>query len=252
MKSLSPEQLSRQVAPAHLRCIWMTAGLMSYQLCDRQFDCDHCPLDRAMRKSLGGPLAPAGDEAPVREPEKENRLQNLLYSRNHCWVGRTEGRRFRIGLAPRFISVLPPVKSIVLPSAGENVTKDRSSFWIVLEGGTLSIASPVTGTVTRHNSSITNDPSMLSCNLLPDAWLFEVRSTAQEQSLSSLLKREDAEKIYSSDIEKFKNLVITTLKKDNTEVGLTAADGGELTNEVRQLLGPHRYFEVLRKVFHSQ
>jgi len=254
MKSTIPDRPSRQIAPEHLRCIWMTAGLLSYQLCDRQFDCDHCPFDSAIRKSLSGPFASRGDHFAVApgEPEKENRLHKLLFSRNHCWVGRTGDRRLRVGLAPRLISLLPPVKSVVLPSPGGKVARDNPSFWLVLEDGTLSMDSPVTGTVTRHNASVTNDPSVLSRNLLPDAWLFEVETEASERTLPSLMKREDAEKFYSSDIEKFKNLVITTLKKYNADVGLTAADGGELANEVRQMLGPGLYFEILKKVFHSQ
>ena len=26
-------------------CIWMSAGLVRYKLCDREFDCEHCPLE---------------------------------------------------------------------------------------------------------------------------------------------------------------------------------------------------------------
>ncbi len=49
--------------PDELRCVWMSAGILSYQLCDRAFDCDHCALDQAMRPHFapgaaaeGGPL----------------------------------------------------------------------------------------------------------------------------------------------------------------------------------------------------
>lgn len=39
-----------------LPCIWMSAGLVAYKLCDRGFECDGCPFDQAMR---GGTAAPA-------------------------------------------------------------------------------------------------------------------------------------------------------------------------------------------------
>ena len=251
MKSTSSDGPFRRIAPENLRCIWMSAGLLSYQLCDRQFDCDHCTLDSAMRNSFST-SSHAGGPAPEREAQKENRLENILFSRNHCWVGHAGHQRVRIGLAPRFISLLPPVKSIVLPAADENVTRKHSSFWIVLEGGTLSVASPVTGTVTSRNNAVINDPSILKSILLPDAWLFEVRQQHPDRSPQPLMKRDEAEKIYSSDIEKFKNLVITTLSRDSAEVGLTAADGGELADEVYHMLGPQRYFEIIKKIFHSQ
>ncbi len=32
------------------RCVWMLAGVLSYRLCNRAFECDRCPLDRALRE----------------------------------------------------------------------------------------------------------------------------------------------------------------------------------------------------------
>ena len=42
-------------APDSLPCIWMSAGLLRYRLCDREYDCEHCPLDAALR---GAPAPP--------------------------------------------------------------------------------------------------------------------------------------------------------------------------------------------------
>ena len=35
------------LAPETEPCVWMSAGLISYKLCDRGFDCENCPLDAA-------------------------------------------------------------------------------------------------------------------------------------------------------------------------------------------------------------
>ena len=40
------------------QCVWMQGGLVSYKLCDRRLDCEHCPFDAALR--AGSPPA-AGD-----------------------------------------------------------------------------------------------------------------------------------------------------------------------------------------------
>ncbi len=32
-------------------CVWMTAGVIRFWLCDRGFDCENCPLDRALRRA---------------------------------------------------------------------------------------------------------------------------------------------------------------------------------------------------------
>lgn len=48
-------------------CVWMSAGLLSFKLCDRQGECETCPLDRALRG-----LEPVPEEArpPRRRPER--------------------------------------------------------------------------------------------------------------------------------------------------------------------------------------
>jgi hypothetical protein len=35
--------------PAALPCVWMSAGLVAFKLCDREGECEACPFDRAMR-----------------------------------------------------------------------------------------------------------------------------------------------------------------------------------------------------------
>jgi hypothetical protein len=38
--------LQRVLSPA---CVWMRAGVIRFWLCDRDFDCENCPLDAALR-----------------------------------------------------------------------------------------------------------------------------------------------------------------------------------------------------------
>ena len=35
------------------RCIWMTAGVISFKLCPLEYDCEHCEFDKAMRGQPG-------------------------------------------------------------------------------------------------------------------------------------------------------------------------------------------------------
>ena len=66
------------------RCVWMCAGLVAWKLCDRDFDCEHCPFDRAMRggdaSPSPGPATPrtaAGDTAEARA-RSQRQLAELL------------------------------------------------------------------------------------------------------------------------------------------------------------------------------
>lgn len=64
----------RQEPPGALPCVWMSAGLVSFKLCDREGECEGCPFDRAMREPHGRPVrhrrapAPTPACAPDRRP----------------------------------------------------------------------------------------------------------------------------------------------------------------------------------------
>lgn len=58
----------RQEPPGALPCVWMSAGLVSFKLCDREGECEGCPFDRAMREPHG---------RPVRHPARHPRTPTL-------------------------------------------------------------------------------------------------------------------------------------------------------------------------------
>lgn len=62
-----PEPVPRPAPPqpaySGLPCVWMSAGLVAYKLCDRGFECESCPFDQAMRGALPPPAPrPDGSE----------------------------------------------------------------------------------------------------------------------------------------------------------------------------------------------
>ena len=150
MKFSPEDRTDHPIVPANHRCIWMTAGILSYQLCDRSFECDTCPLDSAMRMHF----SPKG--SPTKEAPLKGQSSEIHYSRNHCWIARKTSSSVRIGIEPTLATLLAP-REIVLPFVGDIVALDQYCCWIIMEGGTLHIPSPVSGTVTAVNSSVATD-----------------------------------------------------------------------------------------------
>lgn len=62
----------RQEPPGALPCVWMSAGLVSFKLCDREGECEGCPFDRAMREPHGRPVRHRRPSAPTpaRTPDR--------------------------------------------------------------------------------------------------------------------------------------------------------------------------------------
>jgi hypothetical protein len=60
----------RLIPESKKKCVWMEAGLVSYKICDRNFECESCPLDYGLRGSY--------DKAVLNQPK-----QKTLKLRNH-------------------------------------------------------------------------------------------------------------------------------------------------------------------------
>ncbi len=63
-------------------CIWMEAGVIDYKICDKDFDCDHCELDRALTEAATANLArlkarKQGQEAAAKTSWEEKMRQRF-------------------------------------------------------------------------------------------------------------------------------------------------------------------------------
>jgi len=235
------------IPPDEQRCIWMTAGILSYQLCDRQFDCDQCPLDAAMRKRHPRPEnLPHADTMPGSSPE--GLRSDRSYSPNHCWVKDIHDNVVRVGIEPGLGVALLGPKTIVLPADGQHVSRGQTCLWIVLEGGTLPVASPFDGIIRGVNRQLAEKPYLLGVHPLEHGWLFDVELTEPAKS-PGLMTVEQACSSYGRDEAAFSSLLANALEHGHKEVGITLADGGQELQSVADMLGPDKYFALLRKVY---
>jgi hypothetical protein len=60
----------RQDLPGVLPCVWMSAGLVAFKLCDREGECEGCPFDRAMREPQGRPVRHRRPPTPPHGPDR--------------------------------------------------------------------------------------------------------------------------------------------------------------------------------------
>lgn len=235
------------IPPDELRCVWMAAGVLSYQLCDRQFECDQCPLHAAMSKHL-----PQPETLPCRDPLPEAKPQRLrgdrTYSTNHCWVKEIHDNVVRVGIEPGFGMALLGPKAIVLPSEGQAVSLGRSCLWIVMDGGTLAVESPLTGVIRATNRQLAEKPHLLRTDPLDHGWLFdlELESPAGRPDLMAV---EQADPKYGQDRTALESLMVNALERGRSDIGVTLADGGQQLQSVADMLGPRKYFALLRKIY---
>jgi glycine cleavage system H lipoate-binding protein len=238
------------VPPNEQKCVWMTAGILSYQLCERQFDCDHCPLDSALRTfpQRSPSMEPT---VPVRakSAEKPKLMPGYLYSRKHCWIRSQSETVVRIGVEPMLAAMIAAPKTVVLPSLGEYVQANKVCAWIVTEGGTIPVSSPLDGEVTNVNILLMDQPHELCNDSMEHGWLFELTTGEEIFNRSNLFRIAEAERVYRDDERRFQALASTELRKHHAAAGATLPDGGQVVHDIAAMVGAEKYYQMLREVF---
>jgi glycine cleavage system H protein len=228
----------------------MTAGILTYRLCDRDFECDKCPLNAALRRqseqsdSSGRSSISSG----VNAVESRQLRDGYLYSRNHCWVKKVADSLVRVGLEPGLSRALLTPKSFVLPSNGQHIQQRQTCLWIVVEGGTLPFESPCTGTVRAANQRLIGNPHLLLSQPFDDGWFFELEADKSFQSVD-FLDAEDAGLVYASDQSRLQAMLSSACSAGPSRVGITMADGGQPLQNIADVIGPGKYFSILRRAF---
>ncbi|MBI3192916.1 MAG: hypothetical protein HYZ34_00450 [Ignavibacteriae bacterium] len=228
-------------------CVWTSAEILSYQLCNREYDCYDCPIDHALREhffreSMQHQQTVQATHASPAEPLRADRM----YSHGHCWIEKRDAQTFRVGIEPQLARVLLIPKSIVLPSNGQAQKKQQASVWIILEQGTFPLVSPLNGMITERNAFATENPSAALSHPFDEGWLYELSCKADDSN--GLMDYLEAKEQYEHDIKQFNELVHNSLKP-TSEIGPTLSDGGVMLQHVADMLGQKKYIKILRTVF---
>lgn len=191
--------MSRVIPEGELNCIWMEAGLVSYKLCDRSYECESCPFDQVMRMQSRPAPSPAVEQtkdAKETKPGKKtytshetlvNLISDLfspplsvplpgdrLYSRNHVWMKRVEENLYRVGIDHYAAYFLEDIQSIILPQAETVSSRNNPCAWILCEDGTIAVRSPLNGKTVRSNSKLKDSVYLVNKDPYDSGWVSEV------------------------------------------------------------------------------
>lgn len=248
MKFISDDRAARLMTPKKNRCVWMEAGILSYLLCDREFDCDHCPLDEAMRSHFSSAakkaVAAEHEEPPAGAGHPTSRA---YFTPDHLQVTILDDGGCRLSVEPGLAGILPPVKSVVLPHNGQRLTPDAFSCWLILEGGTLPLKMPVGGTVTEVNRTLAEHPHRVNGTDGGDGWLFDFTPDDRNAFRRAFLKPAEVGPRYLADRDLFRRLAMECLHPAGGGVGRTLQDGGRLVDDLSSMIGPVKYLEIVRR-----
>jgi glycine cleavage system H protein len=232
MASISAKNKSYPLIPEEERkCIWMTTGLISYKLCDRNYQCEICPFDQAIKNDDGG----AGDFPEAEDDWVEGALEGdlstrinraIFYHPDHCWVKVENPEKVRIGIDALLTQLITDVRVVILPQAGSFTGQGECCAHIIQEDYILPVISPLSGSIQTLNPRLKKEPKLITDDPEGDGWLITVKPKNLESDLKNLLfgrkallwyQREEKEIIARTDL---------LLKHSSQTLGPTMQDGG--------------------------
>lgn len=227
--------VSTQASGPGLPCVWMSAGVLAFKLCDRDFECERCPLDLA----LGAARAP---RAPERAPRARVEFPNdRAYSAGHGWVLPLGAARVRTGLDALAARLVERVHGLVLPAAGTHAKAGQPLVWLIDDHEAVPVSAPVDGVVLASNPSVRDDPGLALRDPYGAGWLVEL---ARDEGTSTRLTDATlARHRAARDLWELRRLAA----RHDSSVGRTARDGGRPIRDLRRVLGARRYQRLLRR-----
>lgn len=221
-----------------MKCVWMLGGVVDYKLCDRQYECEQCPFDTAIRAGSHmrrGPDQMSGFSGRISVQGYEL-MPMLFYHPNHLWARIEDAGSVRIGLDDFGQRLTGRIYAIELPGPGTRVRSDESCWRVAHHAGETSLAAPVFGHVLEVNTRLLQHPSLINRDPYGEGWAVIIRPDHLERCLQRLYYGSRVEHWYERDIEKLYRLMSEMVVTSLPAVGPTMQDGGSRNQDFTSLL----------------
>jgi glycine cleavage system H protein len=168
--------------------------------------------------------------------------EGAYYAPNHTWLAPRAAGDFDVGIDDIARKIIPGSSSVELPKKGARFHKGDPIAVVRAGGREVMISAPLDGEVTRVNGAVLDEPSLVRDEAYGRGWLFSFAPSDASYlrfpsgfEAAGWLGREKAR--LGAFIE--------------SELGIAAADGGELTAPIPAALGEEGWRKVVARFLHA-
>ena len=270
MKKVDEKKSYYKLIPKEdLKCVWMTAGLLTYKLCKYNLQCEKCPLDWELRNLSATPSIGAASQqnrqfsservcstAPLRKERsgvdaltedlsRPSINGSLFYHPGHTWVKVEKADQVRIGIDSFLGKIIGKVKVIVLPLTGRRFLQGDILGSVIREEGILHIVFPVSGSILSVNQKLKENPELVTQDPLGEGFLLTLKPKNLQRDQKQLFFGEAAVFWNQKEWERFKTVVVSELSTDQKGLGMTMQDGEIRLGNVERFIDTGRYVELV-------
>ncbi|MCJ7507784.1 MAG: glycine cleavage system protein H [candidate division Zixibacteria bacterium] len=249
-------------AEAQSRCIWMTAGVVSFKLCPLSYECEHCDFDKVMQHQYKNKdlvmSKPRAGRHPILASETKESEPFFTFSPHqfpaelhlylaHLWAKPLDGNRWKIGIDELLAYILPRPLKIELCEAKKSVIQNETFGEILTEVETLFLTAPLSGTLLLENPALKENPGLLQDDPMGAGWLAEIEWYQDSSELDRFYTGSQATKFLQEEAQHIKHfLKYRGIKTE--EIGKTLPDGGVHIKHLHQILPEEICLKLARQL----
>jgi len=178
------------------------------------------------------------------EPFMPQKLYYHTFPRRQLNRHYSEGRHTNQDLSTG--RLLGHASSVILPATGTDVSEGRPACWVVDESEVIPLHAPISGRVEGANQEVQASPSLLGTSPYDDGWLLDIHCDDDPAEAEGLLSARQMQDRTESELRTLHEEGLRDMLEDAV-VGPTLADGGEPIGDLRRMLGPERFHELIKR-----
>lgn len=232
--------------PGILDCLWMDAGVVDFKLCDREYDCEHCPFDQGLHSGA--------EKRPFNNPQLDVQgcklASDVFYHPGHTWARVEGGGVVRIGLDDFAQRLLGTAYALTLPLPNTQIKKGEAPTYFTHQSGVAVLFPPVSGKVKQTNASVLLRPTLINRDPYCNGWMMLVEPYDLKSCLKGLMYGERVRDWIKEEINKLR-MVIDNILNSEQMAASTMTDGGLLTQQFLSGLSVEQTRRVISSFFAS-
>jgi glycine cleavage system H lipoate-binding protein len=236
-----------------VECLWMEAGVVDYKLCDRSYDCEHCPFDEAVQ-SRSAKLIVAADlfAEDVNNPTSAGGCEiapDLFFHTGHTWARVEDQGVIRTGLDDFGQRMLGRAYSLSLPALKSDVYQGKACTWFAHQSGLVALPAPVCGQIKETNPNLDQRPELVNHDPYHDGWILLIEPADLKGSLKRLMYGARVRQWLLAEIERLRLLISDPTNCDQRPPGTTMPDGGSVAPEFLSGLDVAQSRRIIKSFF---
>ncbi|MCK5331433.1 MAG: hypothetical protein KAK01_08495 [Candidatus Marinimicrobia bacterium] len=210
----------------NVKCIWMEAGVVDYQLCQLNYNCDACDFHSRItqpdyKSKNDYPQRAKTVAININSPKADSFRAGIQYYPNHIWIKHIGRQLVIMGLDDMFFTLWDDISQIITKDVNSVVETNNSFAWLIIPGGLVNLLIPFAGKVVEINPLLTvaTQFNLEEFQELPlnQRWILKMEPVKGELNRSAWLTKQqyikqlidDTKIVHSSITSEYENRSIT-------------------------------------------